>query len=61
MAAVASDLSMTSVCSFARANVDRVKPLLKQLGISRIPTVVLLAPDGQVGSCWAAGACLVYG
>eukprot|EP00775_Hariotina_reticulata_P008766 gene8766-8945_t len=48
MAAVASDPSLTAVCSFARANVDRVKPLLKQLGISRIPAVVLLAPGGQV-------------
>jgi hypothetical protein len=33
--------------TFARVNIDRVKPLVRQLGITKIPTVLLLGPDGK--------------
>uniref|UniRef100_A0A383WFG8 Thioredoxin domain-containing protein n=1 Tax=Tetradesmus obliquus TaxID=3088 RepID=A0A383WFG8_TETOB len=48
MAAAASEPQLQASATFARVNVDRVKPLMKQLGISRIPTVMLLAPDGRL-------------
>lgn len=43
----AADPYLRQHCSFARINIDRAKPLVRQLGISKIPTVLLLAPDGS--------------
>lgn len=42
----AGDPYLRQHCSFARVNIDRVKPTVRQLGITKIPTVLLLAPDG---------------
>jgi hypothetical protein len=42
----AGDPELRQHCSFARVNIDRVKPMVRQLGITKIPTVLLLGPDG---------------
>lgn len=47
MSCRAADPYLRQHCSFARINIDRAKPLVRQLGISKIPTVLLLAPDGS--------------
>jgi len=44
---LSGDPELRQHCSFARVNIDRVKPLVRQLGISKIPTVLLLGPDGS--------------
>lgn len=37
---------MRQHCTFARVNIDRAKALVRQLGVTKIPTVLLLGPDG---------------
>lgn len=46
MTSAAGDPELRQHCSFARVNIDRVKPMVRQLGITKIPTVLLLGPDG---------------
>jgi thiol-disulfide isomerase/thioredoxin len=56
MAAAAGDPQLQASATFARVNVDRVKPLMKQLGISRC--VCWGIGFANCCSCWLQAKCL---
>jgi thiol-disulfide isomerase/thioredoxin len=59
MAAAAADPALTASTTFARANVDRVRPVLKQFQVTTIPTVVLFNSEGLPLDAFHASAAAV--